>query len=100
MTKVLLKKSTRSDKKWMVIIDPTTNNRAKVHFGAEGYEDYTQHGDKERKRLYLARHRKNEDWSALGIKTAGFWSRWLLWNLPSFEASKDDIQKRFNIEFV
>ena len=84
----------------MVIVDPTTSSRRTVHFGALGYEDFTQHKDEQRKRLYLARHRKNENWTALGIKTAGFWSRWLLWNKPSFQASKDDISKRFQVKFV
>ncbi len=32
-----------------------------------------------------------------GIKTAGFWSRWVLWNLPTLQASISDVNKRVNI---
>ena len=47
-----LKPSTRSTKKWMVL-DPNTNKW--VHFGAKGYEDYTVHQDKERRKKYHSR---------------------------------------------
>ena len=34
----------------------------KVNFGDRRYDNYTIHKDDERKRLYLLRHSKNEDW--------------------------------------
>ena len=46
--------STRKDKKWMI---RTPSNRL-VHFGSSAYEDFTQHGDKEKQRLYLLRSGK------------------------------------------
>ena len=55
-----------------------------LSFGAVGYSDYTIHKDFERKERYVARQSKHEDWHKSGLYTAGFWSRWLLWNLPSF----------------
>ena len=52
-----------------------------IHFGADGYDDYTTHKDPKRKAQYIARHKNNEDWN--NPETAGFWARWLLWNKPS-----------------
>ena len=66
-----------------------------VHFGATGYEDYTQHGDKERKAAYLARHKAREDWTLQGVTSAGFWARWILWNKPSLASSIADVNRRF-----
>ena len=59
----------------------------KVHFGAKGYQDYTQHGDTKRRESYLARHRPNQDWSKGGVGTAGFWARHLLWEKPSIRGA-------------
>ena len=53
----------------------------RVHFGAKGYQDFTQHGDEARRKNYLARHGGGgQDWGDRG--TAGYWSRWLLWEKP------------------
>ena len=46
--KIVLTKSTRSDKKFMVKVGTRT-----VHFGADGYSDYTIHKDPERKQRYI-----------------------------------------------
>jgi hypothetical protein len=93
MQTVYLKKSNKAGKKFMVIIENKT-----IHFGAEGMSDYTIHKDKNRMYRYISRHEKNENWKKSGIKTAGFWSRWLLWNKPSFIESKKNIEKNFNIK--
>ena len=66
-----------------------------VKFGAYGYQDYTDHHDLRRKKLYLIRHRKNEDWT--DPVTPGALSRWILWNLPSLDDSIDDYVKRFRM---
>lgn len=68
-----------------------------VPFGALGYEDYTQHNDIRRKKLYLIRHRKNEDWT--NPRTAGALSRWILWNKTSLDDSIDDYIERFNMHY-
>jgi len=59
-----------------------------VSFGSKGMEDFTIHKDEERKKLYLKRHEKNEDWK--DPLTAGALSRWILWNLPDLEDSIKD----------
>ena len=53
----------------------------------------TQHKDEARKNRYILRHQKNEDWN--NIDTAGFWSRWILWNKPSISESIRDTNNRF-----
>lgn len=86
-------KSTRKDKKYMI-----TYNNKKIHFGAKGYSDYTIHKDPKRKERYLARHKKNENWTKSGANTAGFWSRWILWNDPTtIEDNMRKIHQKFNI---
>ena len=72
----------------------------RLSFGAEGYGDFTIHNNEEQKKAYIARHSAMEqDWTAKGILTAGFWARWLLWNKPTIEESMADIEKRFDIKF-
>jgi hypothetical protein len=94
-TIVYWKKSTKPEKKFMVRIDNKT-----VFFGQRGASDYTIHKDPERKQRYIVRHKRgNENWGKSGIKTAGWWSRWALWNKPSLAGSKRDISKRFNVTF-
>jgi hypothetical protein len=70
----------------------------KINFGDDRYEDFTQHKDPERKKRYILRHEKNEDWN--DSSTAGFWSRWLLWNKPTFKESIKDIKNKFNIDII
>jgi hypothetical protein len=94
---ITLKKSTRSDKKYMVIIHLDKSKKT-VHFGAKDYSDYTKHKDPERKERYITRHKKTENWNKSGINSAGFWSRWILWNKPTFKGSITDTEKRFNIK--
>jgi hypothetical protein len=53
------------------------------------------HKDEARKARYIQRHQHNhENWN--DKDTAGFWSRWLLWNKPTF----DSIYKEIKIIFL
>lgn len=92
--------------KYKVILKNTKTGREKtVKFGRKGYMDYTLYNEKgtkveadKHKLNYLKRHSKmGEDYTASGVDTAGFWAKWLLWNLPTIKESLDDIIKRFNI---
>ena len=59
----------------------------KISFGAKNYMDYT---------LYYKKYGKElADKKNSGIDTAGFWSRWLLWNKTSIKTSYEDIKNRF-----
>lgn len=74
-----------------------TIDRKTIHFGSAGMSDYTKHKDSERKKRYESRHKKNENWKKSGMKTAGFWSKWLLWNKPTIGGSARDISSKFGI---
>ncbi len=93
MIKYHLYKSDKPDKKYYII----TYNDKKVYFGAAGMSDFTHHKDEARKQRYINRYKANETWSKSGVDTAGFWSRWLLWNKPTIKESYMDIKKRFNL---
>jgi hypothetical protein len=84
-------KSDKPNKKFYII----TSNNKKVYFGSAGMSDFSIHKDEARKLRYIVRHQKRENWTKTGIDTAGFWSRWYLWNKPTLEASYNDIKKRF-----
>ena len=67
-----------------------------VKFGALGYDDFiTSGGDKKKKKNYLARHRKREDWT--DPQTPGALSRWILWNKPTLDESIEHYVKKFNM---
>lgn len=104
-----LRKATKAGKKYTVTVQDGKAKPKTIHFGAKGMSDYTIHKDKERMGRYTVRHgglssqsktSRKENWGKSGVKTAGFWSKWLLWNKPSFNASKSDISKRFGVRFV
>lgn len=91
--KIVLRPSTRRTKKWMVKIDNRT-----IHFGAKGMSDYTIHRDPKRRAAYIARHAKREDWN--DPYTAGYWSRWLLWEKASMKSAIKNIERKFRIDIV
>ena len=75
----ILQKSDRKFKRYMVHLQ-TPDGMQTVHFGSSEHDNYTTHKDPKRRELYLARHAKRENWE--DPTTAGFWSRWLLWEEP------------------
>lgn len=92
---IILKRSTNAAKKYAAVIGNKT-----VNFGAKGYSDYTKHKDYSRMKRYSIRHKSRENWGKSGIKSAGFWSKWILWNKPSLAASIKDTEKRFGIKII
>ena len=66
-----------------------------VSFGQKGASDFTKHKNTYRKERCIDRHKKNEGWNNSGAKTAGFYSKHVLWNKPTLKESIDDINKRF-----
>ena len=89
---VVISKSTNKDKKFDAFVDGK-----QVSFGAVGYEDFSTHKDPERKERYISRHVKREDWDKSGVKTAGYWSKHLLWNKDTLRKSIDDISRKHNL---
>ena len=123
MIQVKLIKSPNPTKKYRVLFE----DGGHVDFGGKGYSDFTLHKNPLRMRSYMIRHgaspyisksllkEKNpqkvlkgllnvsnshlENWKRSGIKTAGFWSRWLLWSVPSMNGAKKIMTKKFGIKF-
>ena len=88
-------KSDKPKKKYYALFKNLENNKEKkVYFGASGFSDYTKHKDKDRKNRYISRHKKKEKWDNDGILTPGWWSRWLLWNKPTFKESLIDVKNK------
>lgn len=96
MVKVIIKKSTNPKKKYMAIFYEGDKKIKTTHFGSAGMSDYTKHGDDDRKKRYLDRHRANENWN--DYKSAGSLSRWILWNKKTFTDSVADYKRRFNLK--
>ena len=51
---VEISKSNNEGKKLKAVID----NKKTIHVGSTPYSDFTQHKDEDRKKRYLARHKK------------------------------------------
>jgi hypothetical protein len=65
--------SSRKDKKYM-IHHPKTKKY--IHFGQNGYSDFTKHKDKQRQTLFLKR---NQKWKDADMYTPAHLSYHLLW---------------------
>jgi len=92
-SKFYLIKSPLKTKKFRIII-----NDKHVDFGALGYSDYTLHKDEDRKNRYINRHRKNENWN--DYYSAGYWSRWLLWEEPTLKKAIKNIENMLNVRII
>ena len=93
---VSIGKSTRQGKKMVAVFYDEAKKKIKTtHFGASGYEDYTTHGEMQRKMNYLARHKDREDWN--DYMSSGSLSRWILWNKPTLSESIKDYMNRFRL---
>ena len=90
---ITLRKSKNPKKKFDAIVRGKT-----VSFGSSSYQDYTQHKDDERRFRYLNRHKPNEDWHDL--KTAGTWSRWLLWEKKTIPEAVKFMEDKFKINII
>lgn len=83
--------------KWVgVFTDPATKEEKRVSFGAKGYEDLTIHRDRRRAKLYIARHRSNENW--MDPYSKGALSRFILWETPDLQTNVRRFKQRFGLE--
>ena len=93
--KFTLHHSNKSGKKYAAVFTDGSYKKT-IHFGATGYQDYTQHKDPQRRSNYLSRHRKNESWS--NPQTAGALSRWILWGpSTSLQANVTNFKRKFHL---
>jgi hypothetical protein len=93
---VQIKPSALKNKKYTAIFYKDGKKIKTTHFGAEGMSDYTIHKDDERKKRYLDRHKKNENWN--NPMTAGALSKYILWNKPTLQASINSYLKTFKLK--
>ena len=87
MTTVLLRFSTRADKRLMAEFPNRT-----VHFGSKGGSTFIDHGDYDVKAAWLARHAVNENWK--DYDSAGALARWLLWEKKSLREAIEELNMR------
>ena len=87
-----LSKATDGVHKWVAEFDDGKTTA----FGAAGMDDYPITGDKNKRVLYLIRHKKNENWN--DPKSAGALSRWILWgDSTSIETNLAAFKRKFNL---
>ena len=86
--------SDKPGKKMYAELQKDSGRTKRVYFGQAGASDYTKNKDPERKKSYINRHQATEDWS--NPETAGFWSRWVLWNLTNKSEAIADAKRRAN----
>ena len=77
MINIIIQGSNNPKQKYDAII----NGNKTISF-AICYEDYTTHKDEKRRQNYIKRH-SNEDWSRANLESAGWMSRYILWEKPS-----------------
>jgi hypothetical protein len=82
-------------KKWEAQFDVGEGRVKRVSFGDATMEDYTQHRDPERARLYRARHAR--DLRTGDPTRPGYLSYYILWASPDLRANIAAYKKRFNL---
>ena len=97
---ISLNEATDNKHKYVATLKNMETGRLKrVKFGLKGASDYTQHKDKNRRRLYRIRHAgMGENWTKTGVDTPGWWSYHILWGqYPDLEKSLNYALKKFKI---
>ena len=91
-----IKKSDREKKKYMAIFEDDEGKRKTTHFGLKGANDFTLTGDKEARKRYRERHKK--DLATKDPTRAGYLSYFILWgDSTSLNKNIADYKKRFNL---
>tara|TARA_R110000824_G_scaffold128798_2_gene289892 strand:+ start:149 stop:439 length:291 start_codon:yes stop_codon:yes gene_type:complete len=95
MVKMVVKRSSKSGKKWMAIF--TDDGRTKTtHFGSANMDDYTLKKNKEQRTRYRQRHKK--DLNTKDYRRAGYLSYYLLWGeSTSLRENIRSYKNRFNL---
>lgn len=101
MVSVVIKKSDKAGKKLMAVFTKDngkgTSRTKTTHFGAAGMDDYTKTKDKEQRKRYRSRHKK--DLSTGDYTKAGYLSWYILWgNSTSRRENISSYKKRFNLK--
>ena len=95
MTKLTIKKSDKSGKKYMAVFTKDNGRTKTTHFGQAGAPDYTLTGDASRRKAYRDRHKK--DLNTGDSTRAGYLSYYILWGeSKSIRENIKSYKKRFN----
>ena len=87
--------ATDKQHKYVGIFTDEKGDERRIPFGYKPMEDLTQHRNRLRRSLYLARHQARENWN--DPMTAGSLSRWILWETPNLEINIRRFKKKFNL---
>lgn len=92
--KMVIKKSTKPNKKYMAIFTKDNGGTKTTHFGQSGAPDYIKTKDKERRKRYRDRHKK--DLNTGDPTRAGYLSYHILWGQStSLRQNIASYKKRF-----
>ena len=96
MVAVVIKKSDKAGKKLQAVFTKDNGRTKTTHFGSAGMDDYTLTKDKEQRKRYRSRHKK--DLSTGDYTRAGYLSWYILWGESA--SRRDNIasyKRRFNL---
>ena len=74
---MVVKKSDRAGKKYVAVFTKDNGRTKKTYFGSAGMDDYTKTKDKEQRKRYRQRHKK--DLTTGDPTRAGYLSYYILW---------------------
>jgi len=96
MVSVVIKKSDKAGKKLMAVFTKDNGRTKTTYFGAAGMDDYTITKDKEQRKRYRSRHKK--DLSTGDYTRAGYLSYYILWgNSTSRRENIASYKRKFNL---
>lgn len=95
MTKLTITPSDSKTKKYKAVFTYDDGKTKTTQFGAKGYSDYLIHKDKERRKRYRDRHKK--DLKTGDSTRAGYLSFYILWgDSTSLQTNIKSYKKKFN----
>jgi hypothetical protein len=94
---VKISKSNKDGKKLMAVFTMDNGRTKTTHFGAAGMDDYTKTKDKEQRKRYRQRHKK--DLQTKDPTRAGYLSYYILWGeSTSLRDNISSYKKRFKLK--
>ena len=95
--KVVIKKSSKPEKKLMAVFSLDNGRTKTTHFGSAGMDDYTKTKDKAQRTRYRQRHKK--DLTTGDYTRAGYLSWHILWGQStSLRENISKYKSRFNLK--
>jgi len=97
MVSVVIKKSDKAGKKLQAVFTKDNGRTKTTHFGSAGMDDYTITKDKEQRKRYRSRHKK--DLQTGDYTRAGYLSWFILWgNSTSRQENIRSFKSKFNLK--